>query len=98
MTLEDNSRVGGVGSRLAQALRDAGSTVPLVDLGIPPRFLDHGTRAEVLASLEARRPGRHPPSRRGASPGASPPSRTPPSATTGAGDPRSTRDGCVRAT
>ncbi|GAB3676104.1 1-deoxy-D-xylulose-5-phosphate synthase [Angustibacter aerolatus] len=52
VTLEDNSRVGGVGSRLAQALRDAGSTVPLVDLGIPPRFLDHGTRAEVLASLE----------------------------------------------
>ncbi len=51
VTVEDGSRVGGVGSRLAQELRDAGVDVPVVDLGIPPRFLDHGDRGQILAEL-----------------------------------------------
>jgi len=51
VSVEDNSRVGGVGSRLAQHLRDEGVPTPVVDLGIPPRFLDHGSRGEVLAAL-----------------------------------------------
>ncbi|RMI37699.1 1-deoxy-D-xylulose-5-phosphate synthase [Streptomyces triticirhizae] len=48
-TVEDNSRAGGVGSAIAQALRDADVDVPLRDFGIPARFLPHGSRAEVLA-------------------------------------------------
>ncbi|MDX3531204.1 1-deoxy-D-xylulose-5-phosphate synthase [Streptomyces sp. ID05-39B] len=51
VTVEDNSRVGGVGSTVAQALRDAGVDLPLRDFGIPPRFLDHATRAEVMAEI-----------------------------------------------
>ncbi|WP_042164071.1 1-deoxy-D-xylulose-5-phosphate synthase [Streptomyces sp. NBRC 110035] len=51
VTVEDNSRVGGVGSTTAQALRDAGVDVPLRDFGIPPRFLDHASRAEVMAEI-----------------------------------------------
>ncbi|WP_461008532.1 hypothetical protein, partial [Streptomyces capparidis] len=35
----------------AQALRDAGVDVPLRDFGVPPRFLDHGSRGEVLAEV-----------------------------------------------
>ncbi|MFI5474197.1 1-deoxy-D-xylulose-5-phosphate synthase [Streptomyces cacaoi] len=51
VTVEDNSRVGGVGSAIAQALRDAGVDAPLRDFGIPPRFLDHASRAEVMAEI-----------------------------------------------
>jgi len=50
VTLEDNVRVGGAGAALAQALADAGRTVPVRTFGVPPRFLTHGKRAEVLAA------------------------------------------------
>ncbi|MCZ4119096.1 1-deoxy-D-xylulose-5-phosphate synthase [Streptomyces sp. H39-S7] len=49
--VEDNSRTGGVGSAVAQALRDADVDVPVRDFGIPPDFLAHGKRAEVLADI-----------------------------------------------
>ncbi|MBY8885712.1 1-deoxy-D-xylulose-5-phosphate synthase [Streptomyces sp. PTM05] len=49
VTVEDNGRTGGVGSAIAQALRDADVDVPLRDFGIPQRFLDHASRKEVLA-------------------------------------------------
>ncbi|MFJ2584865.1 1-deoxy-D-xylulose-5-phosphate synthase [Streptomyces sp. NPDC087538] len=49
--VEDNSRAGGVGSAVGQALRDAGADVPLRTFGIPEQFLAHGKRAEVLADI-----------------------------------------------
>jgi 1-deoxy-D-xylulose-5-phosphate synthase len=51
VTVEDNGVTGGVGSAVSQALRAAGVDVPTRDLGIPRRFLAHGSRAEVLAEL-----------------------------------------------
>jgi len=51
VTVEDNGRVGGAGSLVAQALRDADVDVPLRDMGIPQRFLDHASRAQVLAEI-----------------------------------------------
>ncbi|MFF2731043.1 1-deoxy-D-xylulose-5-phosphate synthase [Streptomyces sp. NPDC058008] len=51
VTVEDNSRAGGVGSAIAQALRDADVDVPLRDFGIPPVFLDHASRGEVMAEI-----------------------------------------------
>ncbi|SEO85161.1 1-deoxy-D-xylulose-5-phosphate synthase [Actinacidiphila rubida] len=49
--VEDNGRAGGVGSAVAQALRDAGVDVPLRDFGIPQQFLAHAKRGEVLADI-----------------------------------------------
>jgi 1-deoxy-D-xylulose-5-phosphate synthase len=49
--VEDNGRNGGVGSAVAQALRDAEVDVPLRDFGIPPQFLPHAKRSEVLADI-----------------------------------------------
>jgi 1-deoxy-D-xylulose-5-phosphate synthase len=51
ITIEDNGIVGGCGSRLAQELRLAEIATPLREFGIAQRFLDHGTRAELLAEL-----------------------------------------------
>ena len=51
VTLEDNGVVGGCGARLAQELRFAGVGTPLREFGIPQAFLDHGTRAELLAEV-----------------------------------------------
>ncbi|MEV6237514.1 1-deoxy-D-xylulose-5-phosphate synthase [Lentzea sp. NPDC051838] len=50
ITVEDNSRAGGVGSAIAQTLRDNDVSTPLREFGIPRRFLQHGSRAEVLAA------------------------------------------------
>jgi len=49
VTLEDGGRVGGVGAALAQELCDAGVAVPVHAIGLPRRFLEQGTRAQVLA-------------------------------------------------
>ncbi|MGW6454513.1 1-deoxy-D-xylulose-5-phosphate synthase [Streptomyces sp. NPDC055078] len=49
--VEDNSRNGGVGSAVGQALRDADVDVPLRTFGIPEQFLAHAKRGEVLADI-----------------------------------------------
>ncbi|SDG30369.1 1-deoxy-D-xylulose-5-phosphate synthase [Klenkia brasiliensis] len=49
VTLEDGGRSGGVGETLAAALRDAEVDVPVRCIALPQVFLDHGSRAEVLA-------------------------------------------------
>ncbi|MEV4557436.1 1-deoxy-D-xylulose-5-phosphate synthase [Kitasatospora sp. NPDC049285] len=51
VTVEDNGRAGGVGSAIAQALRDADVDVPLRDFGIPQEFLDHASRGEILDEI-----------------------------------------------
>ncbi|KJS51485.1 hypothetical protein VM98_36920, partial [Streptomyces rubellomurinus subsp. indigoferus] len=48
VTVEDNGRVGGVGSAVAQALRDADVDVPARVLGLPQEFLVHASRGEIL--------------------------------------------------
>ena len=51
VVVEDGGHVGGVGARLSQALRDADVDVPVRDIGIPQRFHDHATRAQLLTDV-----------------------------------------------
>ncbi|SHG73065.1 1-deoxy-D-xylulose-5-phosphate synthase [Jatrophihabitans endophyticus] len=51
VTVEDGVETGGVGARLAQAVRNAGSDVPTREIGVPVRFLEHGSVADVKASV-----------------------------------------------
>ncbi|MFF1300209.1 MULTISPECIES: 1-deoxy-D-xylulose-5-phosphate synthase [unclassified Streptomyces] len=49
--VEDNSRVGAVGDAVARMLRDADVDTPVRTFGIPPEFLQHAGRPEILADL-----------------------------------------------
>ena len=51
VTVEDSGLHGGVGSTVSAALRSAGVDVPCRDLGVPQRFLDHASRAQIHAEL-----------------------------------------------
>ena len=49
VVVEDGIRTSGVGAAVSQLLRDHGVDVPVRNVGVPERFLDHGKRSEVLA-------------------------------------------------
>jgi 1-deoxy-D-xylulose-5-phosphate synthase len=55
VTLEDNAVAGGAGSAVGELLAAHGITIPLLQLGLPDRFLEHATRDELLteAGLDA---------------------------------------------
>ena len=51
ITIEDNSTVGGWGTRLGQELRSAGVDTALREFGLPQEFLPHGGRGELLEEV-----------------------------------------------
>jgi 1-deoxy-D-xylulose-5-phosphate synthase len=51
VTVEDGVVTGGVGSRVSQALRESGRDVATREIGLPARFLEHGSVAGVRASV-----------------------------------------------
>ncbi|HCJ48547.1 MAG TPA: 1-deoxy-D-xylulose-5-phosphate synthase [Microbacterium sp.] len=48
ITVEDGIRVGGVGTRVRQVLREAGVDTAVDELGLPGKFIDHASREEIL--------------------------------------------------
>ncbi len=48
ITIEDGIRVGGVGTRVRQVLREAGVDTAVDELGLPDEFIDHATREQIL--------------------------------------------------
>ncbi|HET7662887.1 MAG TPA: transketolase C-terminal domain-containing protein, partial [Rhodanobacteraceae bacterium] len=48
VTLEDNAIAGGAGAAVAECLAAHGVTLPILHLGLPDTFLEHGSREEVL--------------------------------------------------
>jgi 1-deoxy-D-xylulose-5-phosphate synthase len=57
VTVEEGTTVGGAGSAVAEALSEAGLSVPLMRLGLPDRFMDHGDSALLLTSAGLDAPG-----------------------------------------
>ena len=52
VTVEENALPTGFGSALLEAVNDARITCgPIVRLGLPDRFVEHGERGELLADL-----------------------------------------------
>ena len=49
ISVEENALVGGAGAEVARVLEEIGSATPLMRLGLPDRFIDHGDQARLLA-------------------------------------------------
>ncbi|GAA2890523.1 1-deoxy-D-xylulose-5-phosphate synthase [Microbacterium esteraromaticum] len=48
ITIEDGIRVGGIGTRVRQVLREAGIDTGVDELGVPDQFLQHASREQIL--------------------------------------------------
>ncbi|MFC5476229.1 1-deoxy-D-xylulose-5-phosphate synthase [Paraherbaspirillum soli] len=49
VTVEEGAIMGGAGAAVAEALAAAGCVKPILNLGLPDRFIDHGDTAQLLA-------------------------------------------------
>jgi 1-deoxy-D-xylulose-5-phosphate synthase len=50
VTLEENVTAGGAGSAVGELLAAEGVAMPLMHIGIPDRFIEHGSREDCLAA------------------------------------------------
>ncbi|MEO7071975.1 MAG: 1-deoxy-D-xylulose-5-phosphate synthase [Rhodanobacter sp.] len=57
VTLEDNAIAGGAGSAVAECLAAHGVVLPILHLGLPDVYLEHGSREEVLTLAGLDLPG-----------------------------------------
>ena len=51
MTVEEGCIMGGAGSAVIEALQAEGIVVPVLQLGLPDHFVEHGDPARLLAQL-----------------------------------------------
>jgi 1-deoxy-D-xylulose-5-phosphate synthase len=49
ITIEENAIIGGAGSGVSEVLAASGLQLPTLHIGIPDRFIEHGTRDTCLA-------------------------------------------------
>ncbi|HEU4589541.1 MAG TPA: 1-deoxy-D-xylulose-5-phosphate synthase [Steroidobacteraceae bacterium] len=52
VTIEENAVAGGAGSAVIELLANCGNPLPTLTLGIPDRFIEHGSREDCLAAAE----------------------------------------------
>jgi 1-deoxy-D-xylulose-5-phosphate synthase len=57
VTIEENVVMGGAGSAVAESLSAQGLVVPLLQLGLPDAFVEHGDPAALLADCGLNRAG-----------------------------------------
>jgi 1-deoxy-D-xylulose-5-phosphate synthase len=51
VTVEDNAKMGGAGSAVNEVLLAQHLTVPVLNLGLPDHFVEHGTREELMTQI-----------------------------------------------
>ncbi len=51
VSIEENAIIGGAGSEIERVLAEQGLQVPVLRLGLPDRFIDHGEQGQLLAEL-----------------------------------------------
>jgi len=51
VSIEENTVIGGAGSEIERVLEARGLDVPLLRLGLPDRFIDHGEQGQLLAEI-----------------------------------------------
>ena len=51
VSVEENAVIGGAGSEIERVLAERGLSVPVLRLGLPDRFIDHGEQGQLLAEL-----------------------------------------------
>ena len=51
VTVEEGALMGGAGSAVLEALQDVGVTVPVLRLGVPDVFTEHGDPVKILSQL-----------------------------------------------
>jgi 1-deoxy-D-xylulose-5-phosphate synthase len=49
VTVEENAVLGGAGSGVNELLAASGVTVNILNIGIPDRYIEHGSRGDCLA-------------------------------------------------
>ncbi len=50
VTIEENAVMGGAGSAVGETLAAAGIQIPMLQIGIPDKFIEHGSRDSCLAA------------------------------------------------
>ncbi|NOL49803.1 1-deoxy-D-xylulose-5-phosphate synthase [Pelistega europaea] len=51
VTIEEGCIMGGAGSAVSEFLNQSGMSLPVLQLGLPDNFIDHGEQQSILASL-----------------------------------------------
>ncbi len=51
VSLEEGAIMGGAGAAVLECLQTAGITTPVLPLGLPDQFIDHGEQARLLAGV-----------------------------------------------
>jgi 1-deoxy-D-xylulose-5-phosphate synthase len=57
VTIEENAVAGGAGSAVLEHLQRIGSTLPVLVVGVPDAFVEHGSREDNLAAAGLDAPG-----------------------------------------
>lgn len=51
VTIEENTVIGGAGAEVGRVLESANASIPLLRLGLPDHFIDHGDSPTLLAQI-----------------------------------------------